>query len=342
MIIMYVFDSFKKEYNEIVTKLYREILLREPDEEGLIFYVESLKTKQKSVSEIKEIFYNSEEAKRIRNYTPYVDKFWNDLETVKKYKRKLATGNENLTWFDSIKTAYADLIPFKKVLIVGCGNGWVERKLFDKGIGIEFDAFDISEKYLLEAKEKKGNRTINYFVEDVNSMNSIEENKYDAVFNYAILHHVYEIDFAIKKLSKVLKPNGLMFNEEYIGPAQIQFSDSHLHLIENVMNSLPEKYRTKYPLRPAIENFRVDPTESVHSDLIKHTFSKYFDITIDRPMNGGIAYTLLWNNIKQFENPNDLEAKKWLDFILEKDSFHTKNGDVPVLFWYGVGTPKQS
>jgi hypothetical protein len=68
-------------------------------------------------------------------------------------------------------------------------------------------------------------------------------------------------------------------------------------------------------------------------------FEKYFDIIYERNMNGGIAYQILWNNIENFSN-DDPEASKWLNYLLKKDFEFSENDKVPIMFWYGVGTPK--
>jgi hypothetical protein len=93
-------------------------------------------------------------------------------------------------------------------------------------------------------------------------------------------------------------------------------------------------------LRPPLANFRVEPTEAIHSDLVLSTFKKYFDVVYERNMNGGIAYQILWNNVAEFKNSNDTESQKWLDYLLEQDLNLSIQKKVPVLFWYGVGTSK--
>ena len=60
----------------------------------------------------------------------------------------------------------------------------------DENSGKIFDAFDISEEYIQEGKDKKGKRTINYFVADINKLDNLKTENYDAVINYAIIHHV--------------------------------------------------------------------------------------------------------------------------------------------------------
>lgn len=328
-------------YEKAVNDLFEEILLRKPDKIGLFYFTSQLKNNKLTLNKLREILSGSEEGQAIKNFSHYSDKYWNDIERVAKYKNKLATDNENIDWISDIPNRFGQFLQFKEVLIVGCGNGWLERKLVDLGIGLHFDAFDISEKYLEEAKEKKGSRPIDYFIEDVNEMSSIKNEKYDAVFNFAILHHSTKIDNAIKRLSEILKPDGLIFNEEYVGPARNQYSDNHVRTMIEVMSDLPEKYRSPHVLRPPLANFRVEPTEAIHSDLVRQTFEKYFDIIYQRNLNGGIAYQILWNNIEKFQDLSNKDALKWLEFLLEHDYEKSKENKVPILFWYGVGRPKR-
>ena len=329
-------DYFKTE----VSKLYQKILLREPDKAGLYFFVSQLQFQKMTLNDVESCLLLSDEGKSIQNYSHYTDKYWNDLQSVREYKNKLSTDNENIDWIDDLPNRFSNFIPFQNVLIVGCGNGWLERRLYDNGVGKNFDAFDISEKYIHQAEQAKGNRQITYFIDDINNLQKIKPKKYDAVFNFAILHHAAEIDSALKILSECLKPNGLMFNEEYVGPARNQYDDKHLELMISINSDLPERFRSKNLLRPPLENFRIEPSEAIHSDLVISSFKKYFDIVFARNMNGGIAYSILWNNISNFENNNDPEAKQWLDYLLEKDFDFSKQDKAPILFWYGLGKSK--
>ena len=328
-------------FENVITKLYQDILKRKPDKTGLYYFVNNLKKNKMSITDIRKSLSESEEGKALQNFSHYSDKYWNDLELVKKYKNKLSTDNENIHWIDDILNRFSEKLPFESVLIVGCGNGWLERMLYDKKIGKNFDSFDISEKYIQEAQENKKARPINYFIDDINNLQNIESQKYDAVFNFAILHHATEIDSAMKKLSESLNSDGLIFNEEYVGPARNQYNDEHLQKMLEVNSDLPEKFRSKHTLRPPLTNFRVEPSEAIHSDLVRPIFEKYFDVVFEREMNGGIAYQILWNNIKEFEDSDDSEAKKWLEYLLDKDFEFSKNKITPSLFWYGVGKSRK-
>ena len=324
-----------------ITGLYKELLQRSPDKTGLYYFISMINKKHLTIEDVKKILSESDEAKSLKEFTHYSDKYWNDLELVRKYKDNLATGNENTHWISDILNRFKEYLPFGNVLIVGCGNGWLERQLYDLGIGKHFDAFDMSEEYINEAKELKQSRPIDYFLDDINSMSKIEDNKYDAVFNFAVLHHAMNIEYALKKLASCLKNNGLMFNEEYVGPARNQYSDDHVNIMLEIMSDLPKKFRTKAKfLRPPLANFRVEPSEAIHSDLILPLIPKYFDIVYQRNLNGGVAYQILHNNIDEFNDTSNSESVKWLEYLLQRDLQFTENGKVPVLFWYGVCTPK--
>ncbi len=253
----------RQEIEKSIREIYKKILLREPDRFGFDYYVSQVVNRNLTFQDIEQQLSTSEEGSAIKNFSHYSNTYWNNLLPVQKYQNNLATGNENTSWRQDLSTRFKDSLPFKKVLIVGCGNGWVERELFDMKIGLEFDAFDISDEYLKESNEKKGNRNITYFKDDINNLQHLEDNRYDAIFNYAILHHATEIDSALKKLSQCLKSDGLMFNEEYVGPARNQYSDEQLQLMIEVNSDLPELFRTKHLLRPPLENFRVEPSEAI-------------------------------------------------------------------------------
>ena len=323
-----------------ITKLYQKFLKRDPDKTGLFYFISQIESMKMTIKQVEHILLESDEGKAIQNFSHYSDHYWNELDEVKKYKNLLSTDNENTHWIDDIKNRFSNYLPFNDILIVGCGNGWLERKLSDMKIGLNFDAFDISEKYIQNAKDEKGNRNIHYFIDDINDLQLDTNKKYDAIFNFAILHHATEIDNAMKQLSKALKSHGLIFNEEYVGPVRNQYSDKHVLKMLEVLADMPERFRPLHSLKPALANFRVEPSEAIHSDLVIPTFKKYFDVVYERNMNGGIAYPILWNNLSNFENNKDPDSRKWLNYILEKDLEITKEGKVPVLFWYGVGKPK--
>jgi len=265
----------------------------------------------------------------------YRDEYWNELPAVISYLCRLATGDGSLWWMDHLKRKYASP-PRKRALIVGCGNGWVERDLFDRGIAERFDAFDASQAYLDQAEAQRNGRPIRYALSDFASFRPA--GTYDLVVNVAALHHARRLYRIFDVLRQALDDDGLLVNWEYVGPSRNQYSPAHAALLRAANESLPVRFRTSHPLVHDIQSFLSgDPTEAVHSAEIERAFADRFDVLESHPLNGGIAYPILWNNIAPFRSA-DPEARAGLDRLLALDEVLSTAGAVPHLFCYSIGT----
>jgi len=94
-------------------------------------------------------------------------------------------------------------------LDVGCGNGWVVRKISKekkckKSIGI-----DKSKKMITEAKKKKSLENEEYIHTDIESLE--HKGKFDFIFSMESLYYVDSIERALEKIYKILKPGGQFF-----------------------------------------------------------------------------------------------------------------------------------
>jgi ubiquinone/menaquinone biosynthesis C-methylase UbiE len=107
---------------------------------------------------------------------------------------------------------FLETIPFDKpftFLDVGCGNGWVVRKIAKeknckKSIGI-----DKSKKMIIQSIKKTESRKEEYVHTDIESMNY--RGKFDFIFSMESLYYADSIEIALKKIYKLLKPGGQFF-----------------------------------------------------------------------------------------------------------------------------------
>ncbi len=269
----------------------------------------------------------------------YSDRYWNDLPEVVRYMCRNATGNEDLWWTGYLKQRYASP-PRKRALMIACGNGWVERELFDLGVASHFDAFDPNPAYLEQADQLKEDRSIDYFQATFTDFKS--EHQYDLVINVAALHHAQYLYKCTQRLASALAPDGLLISWDYVGPSRNQYSDSHLALMQKANQDLPERFRSTHSFRPPLRTIVTgDPTEAVHASEISRAIEHYFTIEEWRELGGGIAYQILWNNIAEFEK-GDPEAREVLDRLIELDAEHTRSRRVPNLFAFAVARPRST
>ena len=89
-------------------------------------------------------------------------------------------------------------------LDVGCGNGWVVRKIAKeknckKSIGI-----DKSKKMIQEAIKKIGMKNEEFIHTDIESLKY--RGKFDFIFSMESLYYTDSIEIALEKIFKILKP----------------------------------------------------------------------------------------------------------------------------------------
>ena len=259
----------------------------------------------------------------------YQDEYWNDLPEVRGYMCRRATGDSSVWWMDYFKEHYA-AAPRKRALVFGCGNGWVERDLYDRRVAERFDAFDCSPAYLEQAMRDRGDRAISYSQADFDTYRP--RGRYDLLVNVASLHHVRYLYRMLALLWDALEDDGVFVHWEYVGPSRNQYSDHHLAILRGINGALPPRFRTPHPLRHDLATFLGgDPTEAVHAADILPALDLLFQPVERRLLGGGVAYQILWNNLREFRK-QDGEAKETLDWLLRLDDSLTESGAVPSLF----------
>ncbi|MDH3489771.1 MAG: class I SAM-dependent methyltransferase [Nitrosopumilus sp.] len=103
-------------------------------------------------------------------------------------------------------------IPFDKpftFLDVGCGNGWVVRKIVNKKNCKKAIGIDKSRKMIIQARKKIVNKKEEFIHTDIESMKY--KGKFDFIFSMESLYYTDSIDTALKKIFKLLKPGGQFF-----------------------------------------------------------------------------------------------------------------------------------
>jgi len=107
---------------------------------------------------------------------------------------------------------FLDKICFEKpfsFLDVGCGNGWVIRKISKDPMCLKAVGIDKSKKMITQSKKNKKSSKEYY------TYAGIEEWKYsgkfDFVFSMESLYYSNSLEVALKKIFKLLKPGGQFF-----------------------------------------------------------------------------------------------------------------------------------
>ncbi|MCH6165240.1 class I SAM-dependent methyltransferase [Pseudonocardia alaniniphila] len=118
-----------------------------------------------------------------------------------------------------------------RVLELGCGRGFGTRLILDRFGAREVDALDLDPRMVTRARSRLaplGNRArvvrgsatdLRAAFDPGGSGRGGESGGYDAVFDFAIVHHVPEWRHAVAEVVRVLKPGGRFYFDEVTAAA---------------------------------------------------------------------------------------------------------------------------
>jgi ubiquinone/menaquinone biosynthesis C-methylase UbiE len=99
-----------------------------------------------------------------------------------------------------------------RALEIGCGRGVGTELVLDLFGAESVDAFDLDPDMVARAKNRLGDRA-RIWVGDAEKIDAADAT-YDAVFDFAIIHHVPAWRNAIAEAARVLRPGGRFYLEE--------------------------------------------------------------------------------------------------------------------------------
>jgi SAM-dependent methyltransferase len=271
--------------------------------------------------------------------TYYRDRYWNELPGVVMQLQQRATGEPFTDWVTHLATWHGR--PFRKALILNCGNGWVERVMLERGVVADAVGIDVGTELLAEAEAaaEAAGLPIRYYRLNVNTA-EFPEDGYDLVVNHAAGHHITYLDRVQRAVATLLPDDGVFVSWDYVGPHRNQYPGDMWEAAHAVNVTLPEHIRSamNYPWLP--EMLTEDPTEAIHSELVLPIMRRYFTLEYERALGGGIAYVLLTPNARFVDAPAE-ETAPWLQAILARDAAYTDADPARTLFVYAIARPRK-
>jgi SAM-dependent methyltransferase len=235
---------------------------------------------------------------------------WMSEEKCRRAANRMVTGSGDewpMEWFGRV---YAGS-PFETGLSLGCGDGALERDVRQKGICREVVGIDLSKGALRMAAERaatEGLDGITYQIGDFNCLD-LPQDRYDVVFFHQAMHHVANLEHCVRQIRKSLKPGGLFYLDEYVGPSRTEWRDDLLADANAHLQSIARKFRRSESVTFPIEED--DPSEAIRSSEIVPLVCETFDV-IEHHDYGGNLLALIhpllrWDVIDDATRANILD-----------------------------------
>lgn len=218
---------------------------------------------------------------------------WMALPAVRSRINRKIGGREETWPLDWFAEAYPGL-HFARALSIGCGAGALERDLLRRGLCDTVDAFDGSIASLAVARaaaaEAGLDGRVRYFAADFNRP-ALPSGHYDAVFVHQALHHVAKLEKLLRAVRRALRPQGLLYLEEYVGPSASDWTAAAIAPLAADYARLPAEVRRYDRLPPPINS--ADPSEAIRSREIRHQLGIGFAIEHERGYGGNLLAVIL-------------------------------------------------
>jgi SAM-dependent methyltransferase len=231
------------------------------------------------------------------------------------------------------------LLPRKggRGLGLGVGAGSGELQLLTLGAIDSCDLYDVTPQLVASAESAAVaaglSSRVSCHVADINAL-ELPEAQYDLITFFSSLHHVLQLEDVLGECQKALKPGGVFFAAEYVGPNRFAFTPDQVGLARQIWNTIDPALRCDQPQLPVpnpMETAAADPTEAIRSEEIISLCRKAFPATHVASEDVCLTY-ILWfglNHDRLFESEKGFELVSWL---LDADEAFVRSGRLSPLY----------
>ncbi|MCC5846731.1 MAG: class I SAM-dependent methyltransferase [Verrucomicrobia bacterium] len=272
----------------------------------------------------------------------------------RRYQQQATGGSSYPHWLNyCVGEILGENAPVERMLSIGCGTGELERHLARKKAFRRMDGVDIAPRSVETARKLAADEqweSIEYFCRDIEK-SGFPGDAYDAIFYNMSLHHMFDVDAAVRRSAQALKPEGLLFLNEYIGPNRFDFSEREREALRAAFQLIPGKYRRslepknkgkllkEVSIPDPVTVSREDPSESVQSAEIVSAVERHFEVLAFHPI-GGTLSQFLFHNIAGHFHEGDSESMRVLEMLIQIEDTLMRTKDIPPHFAFIAAKPK--
>ena len=157
------------------------------------------------------------------------------------------------------------------------------------------------------------------------------------MFVQAAIHHFGKIEEMFALMHRVLKPGGLLWYDEYIGPDHHMYEPEVMAIMDELNDCLAPQYRwdtlakatrTAVPAPNLEWMMGHDPSEGVHASRILPLTYQWFDVVCRRDYGGAIMRPFFTGILPNFDW-NDPKDQTVARLIIATEQLLTRHGVLP-------------
>ena len=234
----------------------------------------------------------------------------------------------------------------KQLNVLSLGTGSCSNELFYADFPEVFGSItcvDITENNLIDAQKKaeeKGYTNIFFKCIDVHTAN-FEPQAFDMIMFHSSLHHFRDLEHLFaSKLLPALKPNGMLFINEYVGANRLQYPKEQIKAINKALDEIPLKYKkrkatnrfkNKYYGSGWLRMYMADPSEAVDAAAIMPIIRKHFSVIEEKNYGGNLLMSVFKDIAYNFIEETS-EKLALMDKVFSMEDEYLKNHSSDFVF----------
>jgi 2-polyprenyl-3-methyl-5-hydroxy-6-metoxy-1,4-benzoquinol methylase len=249
------------------------------------------------------------------NVDPSLQEWW-AIPAVQRRWNAFASGDPAVTFPEYVARTHLDGRRGLRALSLGCGTGGNEVNWARLGVFERIDGIDISPERIAVAQAEACRLglgdVLRFTVADAHKLIR-DHASYDVVLGLQSLHHFDRLDETMIFVRQLVRPDGLLVIDEFVGPTRFQWTDAQLAAANRLLPRLPQERRRtvdgrlkRRVIRPSrLSMILDDPSEAVDASRLMPAVRQNFDVVEERPYGGTVLHIALSGIAHNFRDDDD-------------------------------------
>lgn len=255
---------------------------------------------------------------------------WSQIPLVVERLNERIGGSPHTTFQDLVCQEYFSDGKHRTAVSFGCGSGDRELQWARRGVFASLTGFDLSPARIAVARraaqEDGLSSSVTFQVADATSL-SPDNGRYDVVLFEHSLHHFSNVPEVLRNVRSMLKSDGLLVVDEFVGPRRFQWTDTQLAFADAILTCLPaavrkmrgsQRVKKRNPRAGELLMWLNDPSEAVESDRIEPELKRQFRVLRRLPYGGTISH-LIFHDIAHHFVSDDPTALQWARLVMDAE-----------------------
>jgi 2-polyprenyl-3-methyl-5-hydroxy-6-metoxy-1,4-benzoquinol methylase len=249
------------------------------------------------------------------NVDPSTQEWW-AIPAVQRRWNTFASGDPDVTFPMHVARTHLAGRTGLRALSLGCGTGGNEVNWARLGVFESIEGVDIAPARITAAAaqaDRLGLSDVLHFrVADAHELIRARAS-YDVVLGLQSLHHFDHLDETMAHVRQLVRPDGLLVVDEFVGPTRFQWTDAQLAAANRLLEQLPEERRRladgrlkRQVIRPSrLAMILDDPSEAVDASRLMPAVRENFEMVEELPYGGTVLHLALSGIAQHFRDDTD-------------------------------------